>query len=112
MYHPLEVAEAEPTEAEDAEEVEEDDVGNRVAIKIAIVQLMEQHHHRPEEPHRRYRHRPPDRKTLSELEYVFQLRIRCARVAHQCNMPRSGPQRRPSRRMQPSELRAICSARP
>ena len=41
MYHPLEVAEAEPTEAEDVEEVEEDDVGNHVEIKIAIVQRME-----------------------------------------------------------------------
>ena len=36
MHHPLEVAEAESTEAEDVEEVEEDDVGNRVKIKIAI----------------------------------------------------------------------------
>ena len=63
MYHPLEVAEAEPTEAEDAEEIEEDDAGSRVAIKIVIVQLMEQHHQRPEEPSRRYRQQPPGRKT-------------------------------------------------
>ena len=63
MHHPSEVADAEPTEAEDAEEVEEGDAGSRVAIKIVIVQLMEQHHQRPEELHRRYRQRPPGRKT-------------------------------------------------
>ena len=66
MYHPLEVAEAELTEAEDAEEVEEVEEGNagsRVTIKIVIVQLMEQHHQRPEEPSRRYRQQPPGRKT-------------------------------------------------
>ena len=37
MYHQLEVAEAEPTEAEGVEEVEEDSVGNHVEIKIIIV---------------------------------------------------------------------------
>ena len=35
------MAEAEPTEAEDVEEVEEDDVGNHVGTKIEIVQLMD-----------------------------------------------------------------------
>ena len=34
VYHPLEVAEAEPTEAEDVEEVEVGDADNLVAIKI------------------------------------------------------------------------------
>ena len=63
----MEVAETEPTEAEDVEEVEEDDVGNHVEIKIAIVQRMMQHHQRPEEPHRRYKQRPPDRKTTQTL---------------------------------------------
>ena len=63
MYHPLEVAKVEPTEVEDVKEVEEDDAGNHVAIKIAIVQHMEQHHQRPEDPRRRYKQRPPDRKT-------------------------------------------------
>ena len=53
MYHPLEVAEAEPTEAEDAEEVEEDDAGSHVAIKIVIVQFMEYHHQGPEQPRSR-----------------------------------------------------------
>ena len=60
MYHPLEVAEAEPTEAEDVEEVEEDDVGNHVRTKIKIVQHMEQHHQQPEKPHRRYKEQPPE----------------------------------------------------
>ena len=63
MYHPLEVAEAEPTEAEDVEEVEENNVGNHVGINIAIVQHMEQHLQRPEEPRWRYKQRPPDQKT-------------------------------------------------
>ena len=53
MYRPLEVAEVEPKEAEDAEEVEEGEASSRVAIKIVIVQLMEQHHQRPEDPSRR-----------------------------------------------------------
>ena len=57
------MAEAEPTEAEDVEEVEEDDVGNHVGTKIAIVQRMEQHHQRPEDPRRQYKQRPPDQKT-------------------------------------------------
>ena len=65
MYHPLEVGEAEPTEAEDVEEVKEDDVGNHVKIKIAIVQRMEQHHQREEKSHRRYRQQLPDRKTTT-----------------------------------------------
>ena len=47
MYHPLEVAEAEPTEAEDVEEVEEDNAGSLVAIKTEIMRRMEQHHQRP-----------------------------------------------------------------
>ena len=63
MYHPLEVAEVEPTDAEDVEDVEDNDVNNHVGIRIAIVQRMEQHHQRPEEPHRRYKQRPPDQKT-------------------------------------------------
>ena len=63
MYHTLEVAEAEPMEAEDAEEAEEDDAGSRVAIKIVILQLMEQHRQRPKEPSRRYMQQPPGRKT-------------------------------------------------
>ena len=63
MYHPLEVVEAEPTEAEDVEEVEEDDVGNHVGTKIKIVQHMEQHYQRPEEPRRRYKEQPPEKKT-------------------------------------------------
>ena len=50
-------------EAEDVEEVEEDDVGNHVKIKIAIVQRMEQYYQRPEDPRRRYKQRPPDQKT-------------------------------------------------
>ena len=53
--HPLEVAEAGPTEVEDVEEVEEDDVGNHVGTKIETVRHMEQHHRRPEEPHRRHK---------------------------------------------------------
>ena len=67
MYHPLEVTEAEPTEAEDVEEVKEDNVGNHVEIKIAIVQRMEQHHQRPEEPRRRYKERPPEQKIHKTL---------------------------------------------
>ena len=45
------------------EEVEEDDAGSRVAIKILIVQLIEQHHQQPEELSLRYRQQPPGRKT-------------------------------------------------
>ena len=59
----LEVAEAEPTEAEDTEKAEEGNAGSRVAIKIEIVQRTEQHHQRPEEPSRRSKQQPPDRKT-------------------------------------------------
>ena len=54
-YHPLEVAEAEPTEVEDVEEVEEDNVGNHVGTKIETVRHTEQHHRRPEEPRRRHK---------------------------------------------------------
>ena len=78
------------------EEVEEDDVSKHVKIKIAIVQRMEQHHQRPEDPHRRYKQRPPDQKTTQNtltIGNVFQLWIRCARVAHQCKMAHSVPQR-------------------
>ena len=53
--HPLEVAETGPTEVEDVEEVEEDDVGNHVGTKIETVRHMEQYHRRPEEPRRRHK---------------------------------------------------------
>ena len=67
MEHPLEVAEAKPTEAEDVEEVEE---GNPVAIKIKIVQRMEQHHQRLEEPSRRSKQQPPGRKTTQNTSII------------------------------------------
>ena len=60
------MAEAGPTEAEDVEEVEDDDVDNHVEIKIEIVQRMEQHHLRPEEPRRRYKQRPPDQNNYTK----------------------------------------------
>ena len=84
MYHPLEVAEAGPTESEDAEEVEEEDVGNHVEIKIAIVQRMDQYHQRPEEPRRRYKQRPlndcdPDSDVADHVVIVYLLHILCLR---------------------------------
>ena len=59
MYHPLEVAEAKPTEAEDVEEAKVGDAGNLVATKIEIVRRMEQHHQRPEDPSQRSKQQPP-----------------------------------------------------
>ena len=77
----MEVAEAEPTEAEDVEEVEEDDVGNHVGIRIAIVHRREQHHQRREGPRRRYKHRPPDQKTTQNTltigTYVSAVDLMC-----------------------------------
>ena len=70
MYHPLEVAEAEHTEAEDVEEVEVGDADNLVAIKIEIVQRMEQHHQRPEEPSRRSTQQPPSRKITQNISTI------------------------------------------
>ena len=67
MYHPLEVAEAEPTEAEDEEQAEVDDAVNLVATKIEIVRRMERHHQRPEEPSRRSKQQPPGRKITQNI---------------------------------------------
>ena len=70
MYHPLEVAEAKPTETEDVEGVEEGDAGNLVAVKMEIVQRMEQHHQQPEEPSRRSKQQPPGRKTTQNISTI------------------------------------------
>ena len=66
----MEVAEAGPTEVEDVEEVEEDDVGNHVGTKIKIGQHMEQHHQRPEKPRRRHKERPPEQKTTQNTSTI------------------------------------------
>ena len=66
-YHPLELAEAEPTEAQDVEEAEVGDADNLVATKIKLVRGMEQHHQRPEEPSRRSKQQPPDRKITQNI---------------------------------------------
>ena len=52
----MEVAEAEPTEVEDVEETEEDDVGNHDGTKTETIRHMEKHQRRQEEPRRRYKH--------------------------------------------------------
>ena len=52
-YHPSEVEEDKPTEAEDEEQAEVDDAVNLVATKIKIVRRMECHLQRPDEPSRR-----------------------------------------------------------
>ena len=67
MYHPLEVAEAKPTEAEDMEEGEVGDADNLVATKIKIVRRMEQHLQRPEEPSRRSKQRPPVKRITQNI---------------------------------------------
>ena len=56
-------------------------MGNHVGIRIAIVQRMDQHHQRPEEPRRRYKQRPPDQKTtqktLTTETYVSAVDLMC-----------------------------------
>ena len=100
MYHLLEVAEAEPTEAGDVEEVEVGDAGNLVAIKIKIVQRMEQHRHRPEEPRRRSKQRPPVRKITLNRGHTSSM------VCHHQHPQRPRPRQR-TRPFHPQLLRHI-----
>ena len=61
-YHPSEVAEDKPTEAEDEEQVKVGGAGNLVTTKIKIVRRLERHLQRPEEPSRRAKQRPPAKR--------------------------------------------------